>query len=84
MPTAVDVKTSVSAHPAYFRHAVKKRGYYFQDSYYRKVLRLAGLKNPNFLFIVCEKTPPYPVSVYECQSATGRLGDLHVTRALKR
>ena len=84
MPTAADVKTAQSAHPAYFRYSVRKFGYYFQDSFYLKILRLLGLKNPNFLFIVCEKTPPYPVSVYECQSATGKLGDLHVTRALKR
>ena len=84
MPTAADVKTAASAHPEHFRHAVKKWGYYFQDSFYRKVLRLAGLKNPNFLFIVGEKAPPYPVSVYECQSATGKLGDLHVAQSLKR
>ncbi len=82
MPTGIDIKTTADAHPRAFQQSVRKFGYYFQAAWYLHLLDLVGLKNANFLFVAGEKTPPYPVVVYECEESTLRLGALHVSKAL--
>ena len=83
MPSGADIKTTADADPRSWRHSVRKFGYYFQASFYLELLRDAGLVDPNFLFIICDKTPPYEVVVREIGPRTLQLGALHVKQALE-
>ena len=82
MPTCADIKTAADAHADAFKRSVSKFGYYFQESMYLSLLRAAGLKSPNFLFIVCDKTPPWEIAVRDLGPRTRQLGALHVKRAI--
>ena len=84
MPTAVDLKTTADAHPRAFARSIMKWGYYFQAEFYLQGLAANGLHSPNFLIVAGEKSPPYPVVVYECDHKTLKLGALHVAAALKQ
>ena len=59
-----DVKTAASADPDEFRRAAAKFGYHLQAAWYQSGLSAHGI-DARFIFIVVEKTPPYPVSVIE-------------------
>ena len=83
MATAVDIKTTRDAHPRSFMWSVGKYGYAFQASFYLEGLRANEMSNANFLIVACEKTPPFPVCVYELDTKTLELGALHVAKALK-
>ena len=62
----------------------KDFGYYFQASFYLQGLIENGLADPNFLFIIGEKTPPYEVpDPVQVDKPSLQLGDVHVAKALK-
>ncbi len=82
MPSGADIKTTKDADAREWRHSVRKFGYYFQAEMYLALARSAGLVDPNFLFIICDKTPPYEVVVREIGPRTLQLGALHVKQAL--
>jgi hypothetical protein len=62
----IDFKTSDTANPNQF--ARKGAGYFYhgQHAWYQDLIKAAGLSpSPRFIDIVCEKTPPYVVTVVE-------------------
>jgi hypothetical protein len=60
----VDYKTAESADPEQFRRSAAKFGYHMQDPWYVDAATGLGLADdPEFLFVVQEKNPPYLVSV---------------------
>jgi len=83
MPSGADIKTTKDADVREWRRSVKNFGYYFQAAFYLLLARSAGLVDPNFLFIICDKTPPYEVVVREMGPRTLLYGDLHVEQALE-
>lgn len=71
----VDYKTSTTAQPEAFEKAVKNYGYHMQDDFYRQVVIALGLHpNPDFLFVVQSKEPPYTVSVIRLDEGTRSIG----------
>lgn len=72
----VDLKTTVSADPGEFvRKSVPAYGYHQQDPWYRDAVRAAGLgDDPQFLFVLVEKTAPHLVSVVELPPEAVALG----------
>ncbi len=82
MPSGADIKTTADADIRSWRRSLKSWGYYFQAVFYLELARSAGLADPNFLFIICDKTPPYEVVVREIGPRTLQLGALHVKQAL--
>ncbi len=82
MPSGADIKTIADAHKALWLIAVKKYGYYFQAAFYLALMKDAGLIDPNFLFIVCDKSPPWEIVVEEVMPRTLQLGALHIKKAL--
>lgn len=61
-----DYKTAVSAEPGKFAKAAMDHGYHQQDPWYRDAVIAAGLADdPQFVFVVQEKSAPYLVTV--CQ-----------------
>lgn len=70
-----DYKTAVSASPAGFAKAVANYRYHMQDAFYRDMVMGLGLADDvAFVFIVQEKTAPYPVTVVELDSEAVRIG----------
>ncbi|MGW5147604.1 PD-(D/E)XK nuclease-like domain-containing protein [Rhodococcus koreensis] len=78
--TLVDYKTSTTAEPDAFQKAVLNYGYHMQDDFYRQgVITLDLHPNPDFVFVVQCKTPPYPVSVIRLDDVTRAVG-YHMNR----
>lgn len=71
----IDAKTAVSADPAEFGRSVAKWGYHAQAQFYLRGLAAYGVEDARFLFVVVEKTPPYPVSVVELDDEAIREGE---------
>lgn len=63
-PVCVDLKTAASADPAEFMRSVARWAYHLQAAWYTAGLAAHNI-DARFLFVVVEKTPPYPVSVIE-------------------
>ncbi|CAA0129281.1 Exodeoxyribonuclease 8 [Mycolicibacterium vanbaalenii] len=60
----VDYKTSVTANPDALVRKFWQLGYFMQAAWYRDLLIALGLSdNPDFLFVVQEKEPPFEVVV---------------------
>jgi hypothetical protein len=67
-PVIVDLKTTKSAHPDDVRRDMGSKGYWLQAGLYPKIYeRLTGVM-PRMVFVFVEKTPPFPVVVYELDS----------------
>lgn len=62
----VDLKTARSAEQRPFTNSIfyEDYRYHVQAAFYLDVLDAFGIKADSFIFIVVEKTPPYPVAVY--------------------
>src|SRR5690606_1095926 len=58
------VKSCLDASEDAFRRDVAKYRYHVQDALYRAGFDAAGESVQHFVFIACEKTPPYAVAVY--------------------
>lgn len=69
-----DYKTSPSADPEQFRRSVEKWGYHQQNDWYLDGIRALGLDDdPDFVFVVQMKTPPYLVSLIRLDEPTLRV-----------
>jgi hypothetical protein len=80
---ACDYKTAESADPEEFGRRAADYGYDMQTAWYRKLLILLGLdKDPAFVFVVQEKSPPYQVNVIQLNSAAHRIGEIKNRRAI--
>lgn len=75
-PMIIDLKTTEDADPAAFvRKSVPKYGYHQQDPWYRDAVRAAGMgDDPQFLFVLVEKSAPYLVSVVELPNEALAIG----------
>lgn len=63
--TFVDFKSAVCAEPEVFARKGSGFGYHIQEAFYRRVAQLIGIEVERFLFVACEKTPPFLPSVGE-------------------
>ncbi|QAY17659.1 DNA helicase [Gordonia phage Marteena] len=75
-PMIVDLKTTLSADPGKFvRKSVPDYGYHQQDPWYRDAVTAAGLgDDPQFLFVLVEKSPPHLASVIELPAEAVAIG----------
>ena len=77
----LDLKTtSGSASRRGFTSSVRKFGYDFQNCFYREGLRALGYPVRQFVFAICEKTPPHAVGLYtlsgsDVDAQLGRMRD---------
>lgn len=83
---AVDVKTAVDASPAGFEKAVANHGYDTQRGHYLDVLKWATGEmphgfEPEFLFVVIEKEPPYLTAVYQLTPQWSNMGHTKAAHA---
>lgn len=80
---AVDLKTSVSADPSTFGRSAADYGYDVQSEWYQHALRLArGDEETAFVFVIVEKSAPYPVSVVELDAEFAAIGRARMRRAI--
>ena len=63
-PAIADLKSCQDARPKAFSRSVLDYGYHIQAAMYSDAVFAAFGKMPVFLFICCEKEPPYAVQVY--------------------
>lgn len=73
----IDYKSAATAAPEEFRRSVHRYGYHQQGPYYLDGVRALGLGGDDavFLFVVQEKTAPYPVSVVQLDVEAMAWGD---------
>lgn len=70
-----DYKTSDSANPDKFAKSAANFGYHQQHPWYVDAVTALGLADdPQFVFVVQEKEPPYLVSVVQLDSTAVRIG----------
>lgn len=70
-----DYKSAVSANPDDFRRAAYSYGYVMQNAWYLDGIRALGLDDdPDFVFVVQMKTPPYLVSLIRLDDEALRIG----------
>jgi len=60
----VDLKTTADVDEWAWQRSAKKFRYGVQDSFYRELAQLNGIKNPDFVFLVVERNPPYRRRLY--------------------
>ena len=61
----LDLKTTgTGADPASFRKTVANNQLHVQEWFYRKALKAAGFSVGRFVFLVCEKNPPFATAAY--------------------
>jgi hypothetical protein len=79
----VDLKTTYNAATEAFGRSAAKYGYVTQAAYYMDAARAClGITNPEFLFVVVEKEPPYLVNVIKLEDYAIELGAKRVAQAL--
>ncbi|GGN39763.1 hypothetical protein FHR83_006644 [Actinoplanes campanulatus] len=70
-----DYKSAVTANPDDFRQAAYKYGYCMQNPWYLDGIQALGLDDdPDFVFVVQMKTPPYLVSLIRLDEEALRVG----------
>lgn len=79
----VDFKTAVCAEPETFARKGSGFGYHIQAAFYLRVARLLGISVDRFLFVACEKTPPYLPSVGEFDADDLAATDQLVDQAIR-
>jgi len=78
-----DYKTAACAEPTAFAKSVFNLGYHQQAAWYMDAARALGLSDDiAFVFVVQEKTAPYPVSVCELDHDALHIGRILNQRAL--
>jgi hypothetical protein len=71
----VDFKTSTTAAPEEFARLGAKWLYHGQHAWYEDLVKAVGLSDsPRFVDVVCEKSPPYVVTVVEFDAESVNLG----------
>lgn len=84
-PLVVDLKTSSSAEPGEFGRSIDKYGYARQAAWYLDGVRALGLAdNPEFLFVVVEKSPPYIVTVGHLDAVSLEAGRFYNRKAIRK
>lgn len=79
----VDIKTTTDASYRAFSNDVIRRGYHRQASFYLNGYNAAsGMTADAFVFIVCEKEPPFRVEVYAMSTDFVEYGKAEVRRLL--
>lgn len=68
----VDLKSALSAAPRPFARAAADQRYHVQDAFYSRAFEENDIHITNFVFVVCEKEPPYAVACYQLDE-TARL-----------
>ena len=64
VPTLIDVKTTIDASKHEFRRSAARYRYGVQDAAYSAAYQVEKGIAPRFLFVVVEKSPPFPCAVY--------------------
>lgn len=86
--TTIDVKTAEDASRAGFSRDAARYRYHVQYAMYLRGIRSLGLagrsREPEFVFAVVEKRPPYLVGTYILDAEAATVGDELVSRALRR
>lgn len=85
--TTVDLKTTRDADPHKFGRDAATYGYHIQAAFYLRGIRalgLAGDLEPEFVFALVEKVPPYLTSTPALDAEALAVGDELVGRALRR
>lgn len=80
----VDLKSCQDASPDGFARTVAQFQYDVQAAYYIDVAATLGLGKEHFLFICCEKEPPYCCAVYELDEESIAIGRSKYRRLLSR
>lgn len=79
-----DYKTTTDANPDAWQRRAFELGADLQAAFYRRGIRaVLGIDNPQFRFVVQEKTVPYALSVVELTPAALALGDAKVHMAIE-
>lgn len=77
-----DYKSCVSAEPGAVAKSIYNFGYYTQDVFYTDGIRALGLADDvAFVFVFQERTPPYLITVAECDPDAKRAGRARVDLA---
>ena len=72
----VDYKTTQDASPEAFQRSAYRYRYNVQAYWYLHGLRLNGMQDLDFVFIVQEKEPPYAIAIYYADADTLKLGQI--------
>lgn len=80
---AADVKTTSDASPKAFARTIANFGYHRQAAMYADGAAAVGLDVRDFVFIACEKTPPYAVAVYRLRDSDIELGRMQLRDLLR-
>lgn len=75
----VDIKTTQDGSASAFSRSIYNYAYDLQAAWY-----LNGFGADEFIFVVCEKTPPYPIAVYRADPSLLGRGAECADRLLKR
>jgi len=79
----VDLKSALSAAPDEFRRAAANNRYHVQDAFYSRAFEENGVHISNFVFVVCEKTPPYAVACYQLDDTARMRGEQLYMREMR-
>lgn len=79
----VDVKTLEDGSPRKFERALYDYRWAVQAGYYLSICDLVGLEKDAFVFIVCEKSPPFAVQCYRADEDTLAWGRFMFQRDLQ-
>lgn len=79
---ALDVKSTLSAHPEAFSRSVVNYGYHSQEAFYSDGLAALGEKVDGFVFLAFEKEPPFAFGVYELPPSIVEEGRAIMRKAL--
>jgi hypothetical protein len=80
-PVALDIKTTRDASQHSFARAIYTYNYHLQSAFYLAALAAHEIY-PTWNFLAIEKTPPYPVAIYELDSDSQALGKTECDRLL--
>lgn len=79
-----DYKTSETANPDVINRNAFAMGWDVTSAFYsRGIRKLFGIENPNYRFVVQEKSPPYCLSVIAMEPSAQALGERKVEAAIK-
>lgn len=78
-----DLKSALSAAPHAFARAAADRRYHVQDTFYSRAFEENDIHITNFVFIACEKGPPYAVACYQLDDTARLKGEELYMRELR-
>jgi exodeoxyribonuclease VIII len=80
----IDLKSTVDASYSEFQGSVHRYGYSIQDSFYSDGWIACAMPFKAFIFIACEKQPPYGVACYTLDREWRRVGKEIYQRTLQK